>query len=161
MSAPAKVRTTDGMVWELRAETRGGLALYALEGVCKCPPYVMATLQELAEHGVQGAELAAVVAELGALPVPVGSVVSERVVEDVTPQVQRLRSLLAGQREAVDGEHYASVHHTYRVPRDLPEREDPARCLKVHSFSPRDGWRMVCGNCDHGKDASCHQAGGR
>ena len=40
--------------------------------------------------------------------------------EDVTPQVQKLRALLAGQREA-QGEHYASVHHTYRVGRDLPE----------------------------------------
>lgn len=42
-------------------------------------------------------------------------------VEDVRPQVQKLRSLLAGQREAVDGEHYAAVHHSYRVGRDLPE----------------------------------------
>lgn len=42
-------------------------------------------------------------------------------VEDVTPQVQKLRSLLAGQREAVDGEHYPAVHHSYRVGRDLPE----------------------------------------
>ncbi|MGW5477615.1 hypothetical protein [Streptomyces sp. NPDC004008] len=40
--------------------------------------------------------------------------------EDVTPQVQKLRNLLAGQR-AAQGEHYAAVHHTYRVPRDLPE----------------------------------------
>lgn len=40
--------------------------------------------------------------------------------DDVTPQVQKLRTLLAGQREAVDGEHYASVHHAYRVGRDLP-----------------------------------------
>jgi hypothetical protein len=41
----------------------------------------------------------------------------------------------------------------------LAEAEDPARCLKAHPFSPRDGWRMVCGNCDHGKDAPCHQDG--
>ena len=41
--------------------------------------------------------------------------------EDVTPQVTKLQALLAGQREAVDGEHYAAVHHAYRVPRDLPE----------------------------------------
>ncbi|MFD5632408.1 hypothetical protein [Streptomyces sp. NPDC127072] len=37
--------------------------------------------------------------------------------------------------------------------------EDPGRCLKVHAFSPRDGWRMICGSCDHGKDAECHQGG--
>lgn len=40
------------------------------------------------------------------------------------------------------------------------QHDDPARCLKVHPFSPRDGWRMVCANCDHGKDASCHLDGG-
>lgn len=63
------------------------------------------------------------------------------------------------QARGLDGEHEAAVHHAYRVGRDLPEM-DPARCLKVHPFSPRDGWRMVCGNCDHGKDAECHQGGG-
>lgn len=72
--------------------------------------------------------------------------------------------------EVPDGEHYASVHHAYKLGHDLPETgglsvrtaredDDPARCLKVHPFSPRDGWRMVCGNCDHGKDADCHQVG--
>jgi hypothetical protein len=40
--------------------------------------------------------------------------------EDVTPQVQKLRTLLAGQRAAAEGEHYAAVHHSYRIPRDLP-----------------------------------------
>ena len=44
-----------------------------------------------------------------------------RAEDDVTPQVQKLRSLLAVQREAVDGEHYAVVHHDYRKGRDLPE----------------------------------------
>lgn len=39
--------------------------------------------------------------------------------EDVTPQVTKLRALLAGQR--ADGEHYAATHHAYRVGRDLPE----------------------------------------
>jgi hypothetical protein len=39
---------------------------------------------------------------------------------DVSPQVTKLRSLLAGQREA-DGEHYPAVHHDYRTGRDLPE----------------------------------------
>lgn len=40
-----------------------------------------------------------------------------------------------------------------------PQADDPARCLKAHAFFPRDGWRMICGNCDHGKDAACHQGG--
>lgn len=41
--------------------------------------------------------------------------------EDVTPQVAKLRSRLAGQREVLDGEHFAAVHHDYRTPHDLPE----------------------------------------
>jgi hypothetical protein len=66
-------------------------------------------------------------------------------------------------------EFHAFLYHPYTKPHDLPETgaprvavreaDDPARCLRVHPFSPRDGWRMVCGNCDHGKDAECHQVG--
>ncbi|MGW0821784.1 hypothetical protein [Streptomyces sp. NPDC002845] len=41
--------------------------------------------------------------------------------EDVTPQVQQLRALLAGQRAAVEDPHDSPLHHDYRVPRDLPE----------------------------------------
>lgn len=100
MSAPERVRTKDGMVWVRRAETRGGLALYALEGVCRCPAYVMATLEELAEHGIQSAA-------------PGDS-------RDVAPQVEKLRSLLAGQRAAVEGLHEGPPHHSYRLGRDLP-----------------------------------------
>jgi len=37
--------------------------LYAPEGVCNCPPFVMATLAELAEHGIVGSA--------DALPMPV------------------------------------------------------------------------------------------
>ena len=40
--------------------------------------------------------------------------------EGVSPQVQKLRALLAGQREALEGEHYQHVHHEYRTPHDLP-----------------------------------------
>lgn len=72
MSAPESVRTKDGMVWTLRTVTSSGIALYAPKGVCECPAFVMATLAELAEHGIQSAELAAAVAEHGAFPVPVG-----------------------------------------------------------------------------------------
>ena len=59
--------------------------------------------------------------------------------------------------------HDSPLHRSYRVSHDLPvrEAEDPARCLRVHEFSPRDGWRMVCDNCDHGKSADCHQSGGQ
>ncbi|MFI1734007.1 hypothetical protein ACH40E_33305 [Streptomyces acidicola] len=78
MSAPLVVNTTDGTCWTRRTVTRGGLALYAPEGVCKCPEFVMATLPELAEHGIAG------VAD--ALPVPVGPERSplDQALEDLT-----------------------------------------------------------------------------
>lgn len=41
--------------------------------------------------------------------------------DDVSSQVARLRSLLAGQRAAVEAEHYTSVHHAYPLGRVLPE----------------------------------------
>jgi hypothetical protein len=127
VSAPERVRNADGVVWERRAETRSGLPLYAVEGVCKCPAYVMATLAELAEHGVQSSELAAVVAELGALPMPVGSSADEAPIayeltekaDDVRPQVRKLRALLAGQRTVIEDPN--GLHHDYRLGRDLPE----------------------------------------
>jgi len=114
VSTPEKVRTTDGMVWELRAETRGGLALYALEGVCSCPPYVMATLMELAEHGIQSAELAAVVAEVGALPMPAGDVPQLDGITRLTAPTQALRVSL-------EDPHDSPLHRDWRIPHDLPE----------------------------------------
>lgn len=41
--------------------------------------------------------------------------------EDVTPQVRKLRALLAGQRAAVEDPHDSPLAHSYRVGRDLPE----------------------------------------
>ena len=41
--------------------------------------------------------------------------------DDVTPQVRRLRGLLAGQRAAVEDSHDGPLAHSYRVGRDLPE----------------------------------------
>jgi hypothetical protein len=102
------------MVWERRAETRGGLALYALEGVCQCPPYVMATLEELAEHGIQSAESADGITRRN---VPLQALRED---EDVTPQVAKLRSLLAGQRAQLEDPHDGPLAHRYRLGRDLP-----------------------------------------
>ena len=187
MSAPLVVNTTDGTVWTRRTVTRGGLALYAPEGVCSCPEFVMATLPELAEHGIAGSA--------DVLPVPAGPEpqsdtlaawlhwrfgphsqswnalsdddqtywqhqaravrraverggfkpggrestlalrTDERLageapiayeltdkaatVEDVTPQVRKLRALLAGQRAAVEDPY--GLHHSYLLGRELPE----------------------------------------
>lgn len=60
MSAPLVVVTKDGTRWTRRAALRDGEPLYAPVGVCSCPEYVMATLSELAEHGIAevGASLA-------------------------------------------------------------------------------------------------------
>lgn len=65
MSAPLVVNTADGTVWTRRGALRGGDPLYAPQGVCSCPEFVMATLVELAEHGIVGSA--------DVLPVPVGS----------------------------------------------------------------------------------------
>jgi hypothetical protein len=40
---------------------------------------------------------------------------------DVSPQVEKLRGLLSGQRAAVEDPHDSPLHHDYRVGRDLPE----------------------------------------
>lgn len=64
MSAPLVVNTKDGVCWTRRTVTAGGIALYAPEGVCKCPEFVMATLPELAEHGIVGSA--------DVLPMPMG-----------------------------------------------------------------------------------------
>ncbi|MCX4994301.1 hypothetical protein [Streptomyces longwoodensis] len=85
MSAPLVVNTADGTVWTRRGELRGGESLYAPEGVCSCPPFVMATLAELAEHGIAGSA--------DCLPVPVGPA-------RPAAEVERLRELL---REATAG----------------------------------------------------------
>ncbi|MFE3031514.1 hypothetical protein ACFXKY_07685 [Streptomyces canus] len=61
---PLVVNTRDGVCWERRAVTPDGRGLYAVEGSCKCPEFVMATLAELAEHGIVGSA--------HVLPVPVG-----------------------------------------------------------------------------------------
>ncbi|MFH9610478.1 hypothetical protein [Streptomyces sp. NPDC017448] len=69
--------TSDGAVWVQAAVTRAGLGLYCPEGVARCPRFVMATLAELAEHGVKAAppvtEVADAVALMGALPMPVST----------------------------------------------------------------------------------------
>ncbi|MEV7793364.1 hypothetical protein AB0O68_15430 [Streptomyces sp. NPDC087512] len=64
MSAPLVVNTKDGACWTRRSVTEGGIALYALAGVCSCPEFVMATLDELASRGIVGSA--------DALPMPVG-----------------------------------------------------------------------------------------
>lgn len=70
MSAPLVVNTRDGVCWTRRTVTSSGIALYAPEKVKTCPEFVMATLAELAEHGIAGSA--------DVLPMPVGPELSER-----------------------------------------------------------------------------------
>ncbi len=91
MSAPLVVNTTDGTCWTRRAVTRGGLPLYAPEGVCSCPEFVMVTEAELAEHGIVGSA--------DVLPVPVGAASDSVAGETVAALTDTLDAHLAGQRE--------------------------------------------------------------
>lgn len=61
---PLVVNTKDGVTWLRRTVTSDGHGLYAVTDSCKCPEYLMATLAELAEHGIAGSA--------DVLPVPAG-----------------------------------------------------------------------------------------
>lgn len=50
---PLVVTTNDGAVWQRSGITRSGRGLYVIEGIVTCPDHVMATLDELAEHGIK------------------------------------------------------------------------------------------------------------
>lgn len=84
---PLVVNTRDGECWERRAVTDSGLGLYAVKGSCKCPPFKMATLAELAERGIAGSA--------DVLPVPVGPV----------PQASERDRLRAAYIVALDAAH--------------------------------------------------------
>jgi hypothetical protein len=190
---PLVVNTQDGCCWLRHAVTRGGKGLYALAGtVAGAPDVVLATLADLAEHGLASmadalpmpvgpsatsyppavpwaahmshedltdfldelaasaithasagvalAEVEATCARWRAVAearraygsaspadgitrriAPMQALRGEPVVEDVKPQVQQLRSLLAGKRAAVEDPHDGPLSHSYRIPRDLPE----------------------------------------
>jgi len=128
---PLVVNTQDGSCWLRQAVTRGGKGLYALAGtVSGAPDMVLSTMADLAEHGLASVAFA--------LPMPVGpapqapatdgitrrfaptqALREDEPAEDVSPQVAKLRSLLDGQRAALEDRHDGPLAHTYRVPRDL------------------------------------------
>ncbi|WP_097866526.1 hypothetical protein [Streptomyces sp. rh34] len=100
---PLRVETLDGAVWVQAAVTRAGLGLYCPEGVVGCPRFVMATLAELAEHGVKAAppvtDLPSAVALMGARPMPVGEPMPVELTE------QQLDALSAAGNRALN-DHY-------------------------------------------------------
>lgn len=98
---PLVINTRDGSVWMRRAVTRDGHGLYAVADSVNCPEYVMATLAELAEHGIVG--------QAHALPMPVGPAPTDlpRDGGQLRKALQdTLAALLAGQveREALQRE---------------------------------------------------------
>lgn len=76
MSAPLVINLRDGSVWERRAMTAAGVALYALAGSCNCPEYLMASESELAAQGIAGSA--------DVLPMPVGPRTLDVVEEELT-----------------------------------------------------------------------------
>lgn len=139
MSAPLVVNTRDGVCWTRRTVTSGGIALYAPEGVCSCPSFVMATLEELAEHGIVGSA--------DALPVPVGSGASPSEVERLRSRVAELESERHSTNEALSDE---AVQ--LRADRDrIAELEDLQRLVTVLEI-PRPGRLPLQVRLAHGHD---------
>lgn len=136
MSAPLVVNTRDGACWTRRTVTEGGIALYALADVCKCPEFVMATLAELAERGIVGSA--------DVLPVPVGPQMPdfppppETFEEKLRQDVARLQGLLA---EAVRDVHRA------RSERDLIRERvsEPFGCARCGVEKRSHGRRYIGG----------------
>jgi hypothetical protein len=127
MSAPVShdplvVNTSDGAVWMRRAVTRDGHGLYVVaDAPACCPPFVMATLAELAEHGIAGSA--------DVLPVPVGREPSDREKERAA-----IAELIGDAEPASDG----LVVQLGQSVRDRREHEHPTwedlYCLNLTSF---------------------------
>lgn len=137
---PLVVNTRDGVTWLRRAVMQDGRGLYAVTDSCTCPPYLMATLAELAEHGIAGSA--------DVLPVPVGPQQppfppAPRTFEEKLRQdVARLQGLLA---EAVRDAHRA------RSERDLIRERvsEPFGCTYCGVEKRSHGRRYIGGQGSH------------
>ena len=112
MSAP---ETTDPLVvntkdacWVRRAVTSDGRGLYAVEGSCRCPEFLLVPLVELAAVGIVGSA--------DVLPAPSLSF-AERAGRESDPGRRAAWRMLA----EPNGEFDAYLRHPYRVGHDLPE----------------------------------------
>lgn len=97
---PVAVNTRDDRCWVRRGWTPGGHGLYALEGSPECAEQTLYLIGDLAEFGLRSMTHVA-------FPVPAGPE-PDGITRAIVP-VQALRE---------DDEFH--LHHTYRVPRDLP-----------------------------------------
>jgi septal ring factor EnvC (AmiA/AmiB activator) len=86
---------------------------------CRCPE--PAPLCEGCRCKCHAGQAQASADKLTALFAPTQVLREEPVAEAVPFRVQAMRALLDGQRAAVEDPHDGPLHHSYRVPRDLPE----------------------------------------
>ncbi|MFG2780766.1 hypothetical protein ACGFY7_23300 [Streptomyces prunicolor] len=84
---PLVVNTRDGVVWLRRAVTAEGRGLYAVTGSCSCPEFLMATLAELAAHGIAGSA--------DVLPMPVSPARTALDLDAIVARALRLASQYA------------------------------------------------------------------
>jgi hypothetical protein len=163
MSAPTThdprfVNTKDGVVWVRRAVVEGR-GLYAVTDSCKCPEYLMATLAELAEHGIAGSA--------DVLPMPVGS--GARSVEAEQPAVYgpalpwaalaEVEKVCATWRLIAEAQH---GHNTAPGPdAERPVNELTAAFMPVPSLREvLDGEHYTTVHHDYSKGRDMPQAGG-
>jgi hypothetical protein len=161
MSFPIAVNTADGTCWTRRGALRGGEALYAPEGVCSCPEFVMATLAELAEHGIVGSA--------DALPMPAGpGPVSEAELDAALTEVSAflrvrlaLESAKRGRRELRAELHTAQAHgRTFLEQRNAHAKEllelrgrlRVAEDLRVRALGENDALRKQRGDAGRERD---------
>lgn len=147
MSAPLVVNTRDGACWTRRTVTSGGIALYALADVCKCPEFVMATLDELAERGIVGSA--------DALPVPAGPEAKPsdgfRVVVNVWNADDRANAEWAAElaQNALEGQGFkvfATVDEGEQDVAALEGRLRVAEDLRVRALGENDALRKQLGD---------------
>lgn len=120
---PLVVNTKDGAVWTRRAVTRQGRGLYVVADAPRCcPEYVMATLADLAEHGIAGSA--------DALPMPVGPEPLTLTAE----QRSAIAALIGDAKPATTGlvQHMAKAVHDRSV-HEHPTWED-MYCLNLVSW---------------------------
>lgn len=104
---PRFVNTRDAC-WVRRAVTSDGRGLYAVEGSCRCPEFLLVSLAELAAVGIVGSA--------DVLPAPSVSF-AERAAAESDPARRVAWRMLA----EPEPEFHAWLHHENRVSHDLPE----------------------------------------
>ncbi|NUS79127.1 MAG: hypothetical protein HOV70_23405 [Streptomyces sp.] len=134
MSAPLVINLRDGSVWERRAMSQAGVALYALAGTCACPEYVMASEAELAELGIVGSA--------DVLPMPVGP--------EPRTEVERLAKRVVELQEELHTARFDAARA--RLERDvIRERvSEPFGCAHCGVVQRVHGRRYVTGAGMHG-----------